>query len=280
MSGIEPRNFIISPRGFRLGTTSFILPDHIIPNIIRLGPFFDEIELLVFESYPLDVLPSKADIKTLLSLAGDLNLTYNIHLPTDVSLCHDSSMKRRAAADTFLRIMDRFDPLTPSTHTLHLEMPMSIRQDVENPEKRKPWLHNTREGLNAFLSGIPDPSIISVETLDYPFSYIEFLIHEFHLPVCLDAGHHIRYNHDLLQTFETHRSRIPLIHLHGVDRSGLERKDHKALDNLSEEEIMKVIKVLENFRGVVSLEVFNLENLTRSLSVLSMYFQDIPVDVQ
>ncbi len=279
MFGIEPSDFIASPRRFRLGTTSFIVPDHIIPNVIRLGSFFDEIELLLFESFPLDVLSSKADVKTLLSLAGDLNLTYNIHLPTDVSLSDESSRKRRAAADTLLRVMDRFDLLTPSTHTLHLEMPLSIRQDMENRKKREKWMNTTREGLAGFLSGLPDPSIISVETLDYPFPYVESLIKEFHLSVCLDAGHQIRYGHDLLQTFETHMSRIPLIHLHGVDSSGPEKKDHKALDLLSQEEILKIVRVLENFRGVVSLEVFNLENLTRSLSVLSRYFQDIPVDV-
>jgi sugar phosphate isomerase/epimerase len=278
--GIEPVDIIASPRRFRLGTTSFIVPDHIIPNVIRLGPFFDEIELLVFESDPPDVLPSKADVKTLFSLAGDLNLTYNIHLPTDVSLSHESPRKRRASADTLLRVMDRFHPLVPTTHTLHLEMPPNVLRDMGYPEKREDWLDNTREGLAAFLSGIPDPLYISVETLDYPFPYVESLIKEFHLSVCLDAGHQIRYGYDLFQTFETHKSRIPLIHLHGVDVSGPEKRDHKALDLLSQEEILKIARVLDNFRGVVSLEVFNLENLTRSLSVLSRYFQGIPVDFQ
>jgi sugar phosphate isomerase/epimerase len=279
VSGIEPADFIASPRGFRLGTTSFILPDHIIPNVIRLGPFFDEIELLVFESTPPDVLPSKAEVNTLLSLARDLNLTYNIHLPTDVSLSHESPRERQTAADTLLRVMDRFHPLAPATQTLHLEMPPDVIRDMENPETGKNWLGRTREGLAAFLSGIPDPSVISVETLDYPFSCIEPLICEFHLSVCLDAGHQIRWGHDLLQTFETHRSRIPLIHLHGVDGSGPKIRDHKALDLLSQDEILKVLRVLENFRGAVSLEVFNLEYLNRSLQVLSRYFQNIPFSI-
>jgi hypothetical protein len=65
-----------------------------------------------------------------------------------------------------------------------------------------------------------------------------------------------------------------------VYSSGPKKKDHKALDLLSQEEILKIVRVLENFRGVVSLEVFNLENLIRSLSVLFRYFQDIPVDIQ
>ncbi len=275
MSGIGSTDFISSPRLFRLGTTSFIVPDHIIPNVIRLGPFFDEIELLVFESFPLDVLPSKEDVKTLLSLSRDLNLTYNIHLPTDVSLSDESARKRQMAADTLLSVMDRLAPLNPSTHTLHLDMPQDVWQEMGNPEKMENWIKSTRKGLALLLSDISDPGIISVETLDYPFSYIEPLIREFHLSVCLDVGHQIRYGYDLLQTFDAYQSRIPIIHLHGVDGSGGVKKDHKALDALSDDEIRNIQNRLETFRGVVSLEVFNLENLNRSLSVLSRCFQDI-----
>jgi len=280
VSGIESTDFILLPRLFRLGTTSFIVPDHIIPNVIKLGPFFDEIELLVFESDPPDVLPSEEDVKTLLSLSRDLNLTYNIHLPTDVSLSDESAQKRQVAADTLLSIIDRFAPLNPSTYTLHLDMPQDIRQDMENKKKMEAWVNTTRNGLNALLSGIDDPGIISIETLDYPFRYVEPLINEFHLSVCVDVGHQIRYGHDLLQTFNSHKSRSPIIHLHGVDCSGVKKRDHKALDALSEDEIRKIRKVLETFKGVVSLEVFDLENLNRSLLVLSRYFQDIPSEIQ
>ena len=280
MSGIGSTDFISSPRLFRLGTTSFIVPDHIIPNVIRLGPFFDEIELLVFESFPLDVLPSKEDVKTLLSLSRDLNLTYNIHLPTDVSLSNESARKRQMAADTLLSVMDRFAPLNPSTHTLHLDMPQGVRQEMGNSEKMENWVNIIYKGLNTLLSGISDPGIISIETLDYPFRYVEPLINEFRLSVCLDAGHQILYGHDFIQTFDTHKSRIPLIHLHGVDCSGAKKRDHKALYALSEDQIGNIQKLLEPFKGVVSLEVFNLENLNRSLQVLSRCFHDIPYPIQ
>ncbi len=267
---------MVSPRRFRLGTTSFIIPDHIIPNVMKFGPFFDEIELLVFESDPLDVLPSKEDVKTLFSLSRDLNLAYNIHLPTDVSLSGESPEKRQTAADTLLRVVERFSPLNSSTHTLHLEMPESLRQNMGDQKQIKDWINTTREGLKIFLSDIPDPGIISVETLNYPFSFIESLIKEFHLSVCLDAGHQIRYGYDFFQTFNDYPSRVPMIHLHGVDGSKGIKKDHKGLDVLSEDQIENIIKLLEPFTGVVSLEVFDLENLNRSLSVLSRYFQDIP----
>ena len=67
---------------FKIGTTSFIYPDHIIPNVKILGRYLDEIELLLFESTP-DSLPSKEEITTLATLATELDLTYHIHLPLD-----------------------------------------------------------------------------------------------------------------------------------------------------------------------------------------------------
>ncbi|MFA5902889.1 MAG: hypothetical protein WC836_03075 [Desulfobacula sp.] len=67
----------------------------------------------------MDVLPSKEDVKTLISLSRDLNLAYNVHLPTDVSLSDESAQKRQAAVDTLLSVMDRFAPLNPSNAGEH-----------------------------------------------------------------------------------------------------------------------------------------------------------------
>ena len=70
---------------FRLGTTSFIYPDHYLPNVKMLGPYLNEIELLLFES-AYDSLPSKHEIKELSILAEEFDITYDIHLPIDISL--------------------------------------------------------------------------------------------------------------------------------------------------------------------------------------------------
>ena len=34
---------------FKLATTSYIYPDHIIPNVTTFAPFLDEMELVLFE---------------------------------------------------------------------------------------------------------------------------------------------------------------------------------------------------------------------------------------
>ena len=275
MLDLNSEDFLLPDKSFKLGTTSFIFPDHIIPNVKKLGPFFDEIEILVFESQPKEVLPSKNDIKELLCLSKELDITYNIHLPIDVSLTHESLEKRQKAKDTFLEVIDIFAPLNPTTHTLHLEMPRDVKNDMGNQKMLNNWEKQTRQSLGALISDMSDPGIISIETLDYPFSCLETLVEEFDLSVCIDAGHQIKYGHNLLETFEKHKLRTPIIHLHGVDFSEQYIKDHTSLDKLPKKYLRQIRTILEQFSGVVSLEVFNLENLNRSLTHLSKVYRNI-----
>jgi len=61
---------------FRLGATSYIYPDHIIPNVKMLAPYLDEIELLLFESASKDSRPSKHEINKLSFLAKEFDLLH------------------------------------------------------------------------------------------------------------------------------------------------------------------------------------------------------------
>ncbi len=256
-------------RGFRLGTTSFIFPDHIIPNVEKLGPYFDEIELLVFESRPQQVIPSRADVETLFHLSHELDLKYNIHLPVDVSLTARDARDRKEAADTLIRVIRRFEPLAPTTHTLHLPMP-------EDTKNRSHWEKRAMEGLDFLIPGLRSPESVSVETLDYPPEYLDPILDRYPMGLCLDAGHHFRYGHDLEKTLKTHGERISIIHLHGVDFKGQKPRDHTGLDRLPKDMFSRVERCLECFEGTLSLEVFSLDNLNRSLGVMKEVFSDIP----
>ena len=262
---------------FKLGTTSFIFPDHVIPNIKRLGAFFDEIEILSFESQPQGVLLSREDVKTLLYLSQKLDLTYNIHLPLDVSLTCESLSKRQHACDTILKVIDLFAPLIPTTYTLHLDMAPEMKKEMRNQTALKNWRERARHSLKSIASELSRPDVISIETLDYPFSLMDSLVEEFDLSVCLDAGHQIKYGYDLLETYEKHQSRVSIIHLHGVAFLEHKIKDHTSLDQMPEKYFRQIQTVLDRFSGVVSLEVFNLENLNQSLSFLSTtYGMNVP----
>ncbi|MFH2093719.1 MAG: cobamide remodeling phosphodiesterase CbiR [Pseudomonadota bacterium] len=262
-------------RLFKLGTTSFIIPDHIIPNVKKLGPFFDEIELLIFESQPKNVLPSRKQVDELLRLSSDHNLTYNIHLPVDVSLSFGSLDAQKKASQTLVEVLGLLKPLQATTHTLHLEMPPQLRTDISNERQINEWKQSLGQRLDDFLAHVEEPEKISIETLDYSFFLIEDLIQARNLPVCIDIGHAIKYGYNWMAIFQRHD--VPLVHLHGVDFLTPQKKDHTSLDRLPEENLSQVLSFLKTYTGVVSLEVFSLENLNRSLRVLAGYFKSCPL---
>jgi sugar phosphate isomerase/epimerase len=257
-------------RPFRIGTTSFIDPDHILPNVRKIGRFFDEIELLIFESMPETVLPEKTEIAELARLSETLDVTYNIHLPTDVSLTHPSPRARQHAAETIARVVDLCRPLAPSTHTLHLEM-----EGHDSAEKTDAWQASARDGLARLMRYVPNLEIFSVETLAYPPDCLVPLLTAYDLRICLDLGHHFLYGYDLNHSVNLFRGRIALMHLHGVGPVGHKIRDHAGLDLLGPDQLSQVMELLKQYQGTVSLEVFSRSALNRSLAVLSGVFDDV-----
>ena len=247
---------------FKLGTTSFIYPDGYIPNVKMLGPYLDEIELLLFESLPADALPSKAVIKELSLLAREYDLTYNIHLPTDVSISDTQPEKQQQAVNTILKVIDRVDPLCPSVYSLHI--PYDQRSSA--PDTVKSWQYCVLKNLRKILaSGIAAESI-GVENLDYRFDLIDDILAELNLSVCLDIGHLIVNGYDLNDLFNKYGDRTSIIHLHGVKNG----QDHLAIDKLPHKFREPVLAILKRFTGSVSLEVFAFDDLKSSLAFLEM----------
>ena len=250
---------------FKLGTTSFIYPDHYISNVKMLGPYLDEIELLLFESLPADALPSKAVIAELSQLAREYDLTYNIHLPTDVSISAAQPEKQQQAVNTVLSVMDRVSPLHPTAYSLHI--PYS--QKSFDPDSVKRWQRCVFKNLEKILAGGIAAESIAVETLDYRFDLLDGIIADFDLSICLDFGHLIVHGYDLNALFNKYVDRTSIIHLHGVKNG----HDHLALNKLLDESIAPVLEILNRFTGSVSLEVFSFDDLKTSLEFLDNHWQ-------
>jgi len=244
---------------FKLGTTSFIYPDHITPNIKMLGPYLDEIELLFFESQPAS-MPSPQEIKEIRQLAKDFDLTYNIHLPLDISLGAPDPSRRLIAIETIKQIIDLTVPLAPSTYTLHLPYDEA---EFDN-ERIKRWQGLIRQSMEKLLAAGIKAESISIENLDYPFEWVEKIINDFNLAVCIDLGHLIVNKFDIQAAFKKYYPKTVIIHLYGVEN----RHDHLSLDKLSPVNTDIIMPILKQFRGMVSLEVFSYERLVTSLNFL------------
>ncbi len=244
---------------FKIGTTSFIYPDHYIPNVRMLGPYMDEIELLLFESQEADAILSKEVIAELGQMGRQFGLSYNVHLPTDVSITDRDRQRQKRAVETMIRVIDRVAPLWPSALVLHLPYDGSV-------SKRHPaaWRDRVYQNLEKILPTVQKSRLIAIETLDYPMELLADILVELDLSICLDLGHLMVYDYDVLGVFEQYASRASVLHLHGVE-SG---RDHLALERLPDGMFATVLQVLKRFAGVVSLEVFSFEDLDASLKYL------------
>ena len=244
---------------FKICTTSYIYPDGILPNVTMLAPYMDEIELILFESSP-ESLPGRREIKALRSLADDYDITFNVHLPLDIFLGSYNKAKRIKAVETIEMVMDLTSILHPSTHTLHFEYDKTCQDD----KSLQIWQDFIRAGMEMLIArGIKCESL-SIETLLYPFEWVDKIISDFNLQVCLDLGHLILQKKDIEEVFNKYFRRVPILHIHGVKNN----KDHISLDRLPQKESDKVINILKRFSGVVSLEVFSFKYLMDSLQFI------------
>jgi sugar phosphate isomerase/epimerase len=239
---------------FTLATTSFIYPADYVVNVQRLGPYVDQIELLCFEHAHL---PTRGTIEELSRLSGECGVTYNVHLPIDLSIGDRAGSLREQAVQGLLRAFERVAPLSPTTCTLHIPCDgHPLRADEIERWRDRVWV-----SLKKILGAGVDPGLVSVETLDYPLEILKDLIDAFGLGVCLDAGHLILQGRDVEKTFADFEGKTAIVHLHGV-RDG---KDHLGLDHLPHDLEATLTRRLADFNGTVSLEVFSFHHLTASL---------------
>jgi sugar phosphate isomerase/epimerase len=246
---------------FRLAAPSFIWPDTWAANARMLAPAVDEVELLLFES---NGLPDEAEIRELERIRRDTGLGYNVHLPTDVSLTDPDQWE--TAARALQTAMERTAPLEPTVFILHLPAPKTTTENQ--------WREAAQRGLESLLStGIPSRRI-TVETLeDGPFDRIQPMAEEFNLSICLDTGHLLLRAENPVVFLETRRERVSAIHLHGV----ADGKDHQPLRRFPDVLAADFAQGLNDFQGVVSLEVFGYDSLVESLVTLESWLPNRPV---
>ncbi len=206
---------------FRLGTTSYILPDEILPNVRWLAPQIDDIELVLFESDTLSNIPTPSFVAELKAIALDQAITYTIHLPLDIVLGHPDPAVRAQSLEICLRLADRVEPLSPFAYIVHCTGDQ--RGQVPSEDMRR-WLDGHRQSLVTLANRL-GPRRLCLETLEYPFDFLLPLIMEIDLGVCLDIGHLMLHQRDVLGHFDRLVERIHVIHAHGI----VDGIDHQSL---------------------------------------------------
>ena len=249
---------------FRLGTTSYIFPAGYAANIERLGPFFDEIELLFLESRP-DSLPTIAERSEMIALADRYDVRYNVHLPMDLKLGHADPQVRAAAVETTVRLFEFTQPLRPTSRTLHLPLEEDSAEAAASG-----WRQRALDSLQQLSASGVAPQAVSLENLDYPIEWLDELCRDTGFRMCLDVGHLLIDRGDVLDAFDRFGDTIDVIHLHGV-RDG---RDHLSLAEMADQQPRWIRTLLEAFTGSLSLEVFSYQHLVTSLDFFEQLWEN------
>jgi len=249
---------------FRLGATSYVIPDDIVPNVRHLAGLVDDIEILLFESDALSPLPAPGVIAELGGLARDAALSYTVHLPLDANVGALDETTRQSGVAKCLRAIDRTAPLSPHGYNIHFPAP----PDASDPDVRKRWKDALMHSMAHMQRASVSPATLCVESLDYPFEWIEGVVRDACLSVCLDLGHAMIHGQSLQPLIDRNLHRASVVHLHGVDGN----RDHRALSAIDKETIDSLLSRLRDggpTRRVVTIEVFSEARLMDSLEVLA-----------
>ena len=259
---------------FALGTSSYILPADILPNLDYLKTKVDDVELVLFESCQATNLPDSQVLAGLETCTQQYGTSYTVHLPYDVKAGSFDEEQRTHAVDTWIKFIERTKALNVHGFIVHLE-PERYRNE-DNTPCLKPandvlkWTNQVKKSMNDLKKRLPpevDPKLICIETLSYDLMPLLPFILEKGFSITLDVGHlwlNGLYSPSYVKKLLPYTR---IIHIHGV--SGL--KDHQSLAVHNKNQLREFFSILRQYYRiplVVTLEIFSQTDLETSLEVL------------
>lgn len=249
---------------FRLGTTSYIIPDDILPNARYLAGKAKDIELILFEvDDGPNNLPSPEVIGELSQIAKQYDMTYTVHLPLDLKLGEGGSERDQSLVKA-KRVMDCTRQLDPWAYVLHLDGKF-VRTSTDGDVLAR-WQDQSVRALEIAAEWAGGMGKLAVENLEsYPLDFIDPVLERVAASRCVDIGHLWLDGLDPLPYLQAALPRTRVIHMHG-----LAERDHRSLAFMPEEKVRAVWNELvrADYKGVLTLEVFSEEDFLSSMDVV------------
>ncbi len=249
---------------FRLGTTSYIIPDDILPNAHYLAGKVRDIELILFEvDDGPNNLPSVEVIDELSQIASQHDMTFTVHLPLDLKLGDDGSTQDQSLVKA-KRVIDCARGLNPWAYVLHLDG-KAVRTSTDK-DLIKQWQDNSVRALEIVSKWAGGAEKLAVENLEtYPLDFIQPVLDQIPVSRCVDIGHLWLDGHDPIPYLRAALPRVRVIHIHG-----LAERDHRSLAFMPQKKVRAVWDELirAQYAGVLTLEIFSEEDFISSMEVI------------
>ena len=255
---------------FRFGTSSYIVPADILPNVQYLAGKVQDIELVLFEvDEEQNNLPSAEVLDELIRLASLFDLTYTVHLPLDLKLGADGSEQDLSLIKAY-KVIELTKRLKPWAYVLHLEG-KDVR-DSKDQEVLRQWQDQAVRALEIVAEWAGGPEKLAVENLEgYPPDFMQPVLDRIAVSRCVDLGHLWLDGIPVIPYLQKALSRTRVIHLHGI-----EERDHSSLSHVDPREMDLVFQMLlADYHGVLTLELFNEPDFLSSIQAIQASLQRI-----
>jgi sugar phosphate isomerase/epimerase len=250
---------------FRIGTTSYIVPDDLLPNAQFLAPHVQDMQLVLFDLPDgRSNLPTPEAVDALAALGTAADLTYTVHLLDDLRLL-DGDGRPHPSVASACSLIRRTRGLQPSAWVAHLDG-REVRHLHTPLADLEDWWAATVQAVDAVVTCAGTGELLAVENLEgYAPDFVTPVVMQTAAARCVDVGHLWLDGRDPVEQLRAAWSRLRVVHLHGV-----QGRDHQSLAHAATEQLDAVMRVLleRRFAGVLTLEVFGEDDFWSSLAAL------------
>ena len=262
---------------FRLGATSMVFGDDLLENAGLLVSMVDNIEIILFHTPTLQNIPTTEEIHALKKICEEEDVTFTVHLPASLEVAAPDRERRMKSVQLAREILLRTAELEPMYYILHVPFspptlvstPGLYFEFEDNPGWDE-WTNRTLESLEILHNVSGNASKLLVENINYSTRFLEPFLENGFCELCLDLGHLILGQEEVMDHLKQYLAATREIHLHGVDG----HEEHLSLSRLPEDRVQEWLRYIHksSFQGVITLEVFSHQDLEESLEVVNKSF--------
>jgi sugar phosphate isomerase/epimerase len=263
-----------SPKApYKIGAPSMVFGEDLLENVRILAGLVDHIEIILFHTPSLHNIPGPHQIRALKSIREQEDVTFTVHLPDSLEIACSDRSRREESVQLARELCLNLKGLDPSYYVLHIPFTPPTLVPVpglyfnkENDQDWDGWTKRALDSLEVFHDGIGHNNKLLVENINYSPFFLEPFWKEGFCEFCLDIGHLMLGEEDVMEVMQQYLDATRIVHLHGV--KGYE--EHLSLTVLPKDLVHGWLRYLKkvSFRGVVLLEVFNPRHLKESMDIL------------
>lgn len=243
---------------WRIGSTSYVYPGDLLHNLRALSGEVNDVELILFDDGKgASNLPTPGEVREMAAFLAEQGMSVTVHLPRDVGGSLPGA-DAQSALEMNLRVLELTYPLSPLAYVFHAH---TLGNGTEA------WQEGVLEDIARLTETVERPRQLALENLEsYAPEHLEPIFAQAGVSRALDIGHLWKQRRDPLEVMAKWLPTASVVHLHGVCEEAGRMVDHLSLARMEQgganPALERVLPALEDFGGVLTLEVFENDYFT------------------